>query len=82
MDANKDQIIPIFRDTYGPDQVDKWWGYWRIFFMSCAELWGYNDGEEWIVSHYLFEKSNTNRVTSRTKLGKTVITAKQNGVVA
>jgi cyclopropane-fatty-acyl-phospholipid synthase len=81
MDANKDQIIPIFRDTYGPDQVDKWWGYWRIFFMSCAELWGYNDGEEWIVSHYLFEKSNTNRVTSRTKLGKTVITAKQNGVV-
>ncbi len=56
MDANRKLITPILERTYGIDQVAKWRSYWRIFFMSCAELWGYRGGEEWIVSHYLFTK--------------------------
>lgn len=56
MDTNKNKIIPLFEETYGKDHALKWWVYWRIFFMACAELWGYNNGEEWIVSHYLFKK--------------------------
>jgi cyclopropane-fatty-acyl-phospholipid synthase len=56
MDANKAEIMPLFRETYGADQAVKWWCYWRIFFMACAELWGYREGEEWIVSHYRFVK--------------------------
>jgi cyclopropane-fatty-acyl-phospholipid synthase len=48
--------MPLFAETYGPDQATKWWAYWRVFYMSCAELWGYRAGEEWLVSHYLFRK--------------------------
>lgn len=57
MDANKASIMPLFEATYGKDQAVKWWVFWRIFYMSCAELWGFNKGEEWIVSHYLFAKT-------------------------
>jgi cyclopropane-fatty-acyl-phospholipid synthase len=56
MDKNKAAIMPLFEATYGKDQATKWWVYWRIFYMSCAELWGYNNGNEWIVSHYVFQK--------------------------
>lgn len=56
MDRHRDEILPLFADTYGADQVTKWWAYWRVFYMACAELWGYRNGEEWIVSHYLFRK--------------------------
>lgn len=56
MDKHKKEIMPMFETTYGKEQALKWWVYWRIFYMSCAELWRYNDGNEWMVSHYLFKK--------------------------
>lgn len=57
MDAHKAAIIPLFEEIYGKDQAIKWWAYWRIFYMACAELWNYNNGNEWMVSHYLFHKT-------------------------
>jgi cyclopropane-fatty-acyl-phospholipid synthase len=56
MDAHRDEIMPLFEQTYGPGNAVRWWAYWRIFFMSCAELWGYAGGNEWMVSHYRFTK--------------------------
>jgi cyclopropane-fatty-acyl-phospholipid synthase len=57
MDANRKSIMPLFEQTYGKENAVKWWVFWRIFFMSCAELWGFRKGEEWFVSHYLFSKN-------------------------
>ena len=56
MDANRDSLMPLLADTYGAENATRWWVYWRVFFLSCAELWGYDNGREWVVSHYLFEK--------------------------
>jgi len=56
MDANKANIWPILEQTYGIDQAGIWWGRWRIFFMACAELFAYDNGQQWWVSHYLFER--------------------------
>lgn len=56
LDAQREAILPILAGTYGSDQVTRWMVYWRVFFMACAELWGYGDGQEWLVSHYLFRK--------------------------
>ena len=28
---------------------------WRMFFMACEELFGFNGGSEWLVCHYRFQ---------------------------
>ena len=56
MDAHEGEIRPRLAETYGADQATRWWVYWRVFFMACAELWKFRDGEEWHVSHYLFHR--------------------------
>ncbi len=56
MDARRAAVQPVFEQTYGHGQLTAWWMRWRIFFMSCAELFGYDHGQEWWVSHYLFER--------------------------
>jgi cyclopropane-fatty-acyl-phospholipid synthase len=55
MDKHKKEIMPIMKETYGKADAVKWWVYWRLFYMACAELWNYDNGNEWMVCHYLFE---------------------------
>jgi cyclopropane-fatty-acyl-phospholipid synthase len=64
MDQNEVAVRKILSATYGPEETTRWWVYWRVFFMACAELWGHRQGNEWLVSHYLFE--NTRRAGSGT----------------
>ena len=55
MDRQRDQLEALFRSTYGAEAT-LWWMRWRLFFMSVAELFGFNEGRQWWVSHYLFER--------------------------
>jgi cyclopropane-fatty-acyl-phospholipid synthase len=61
MDRQKNVILPIMGATYGTEHAQQWWMRWRIFFMACAELFGYADGQEWWVSHYLFAPTAANQ---------------------
>jgi len=49
-------LRPVLKHAYGEGREYEWYTNWRLFFLACAELWGYDRGEEWIVSHYLFER--------------------------
>jgi len=55
LDAKRDELLPILAETYGEAEAERWLERWKIFFLACAELWGYADGTEWKVAHYLFE---------------------------
>ena len=56
VDLHRERILEIFKERYGQDKAELWLQRWRIFFLACAELWGYNDGQEWLVSHYRLRK--------------------------
>ena len=56
LDRHRKEIMPIMQEVYGVSDAKRWLQRWRIFFMACAELWGYRNGQEWLVSHYLFSK--------------------------
>ncbi len=55
MDAHKEALMPIFSTAYGEQDAKIWFQRWRIFFMSCAELFRYQQGNTWFVGHYLMQ---------------------------
>jgi cyclopropane-fatty-acyl-phospholipid synthase len=61
MDRRRSEVIPILAATYG-DDVARWWMRWRMFFMACAELFAFDNGQEWYVGHYLFRRGQDARL--------------------
>ncbi len=55
MDSQPGLVEKVLKEAYG-DDWQMWRQRWRMFFMSCAELFGYRDGSEWFVTHYLFSR--------------------------
>ena len=52
-----DEVLAVLAATYGQENAARWNQRWRMFWMSCAELFGYDAGREWLVAHYRFSKA-------------------------
>ena len=55
-DAHSNEILALFKGAYGAKDAQLWLQRWRIFYLACAELFGYQNGEQWFVGHYRFVK--------------------------
>jgi cyclopropane-fatty-acyl-phospholipid synthase len=55
-DRHRDEVMAVLRGGYGEQGAALWNQRWRMFWMACAELFGYRQGQEWLVAHYLFER--------------------------
>ena len=60
-DARREALLRILADVYGDGAARLWNQRWRLFFLACAELFGYRRGNEWWVTHV--------RMASRTGAG-------------
>ncbi len=55
LDRHRGEIDSIFESIVGESEAAVVVQRWRMFFMACAELFRYRNGDEWFVAHYLFE---------------------------
>ncbi|GAC1452153.1 MAG: cyclopropane-fatty-acyl-phospholipid synthase family protein [Steroidobacteraceae bacterium] len=53
-DRRREEVMCVLRQTYGAQLAPLWFQRWRMFWMACAELFGYDQGRQWLVAHYRF----------------------------
>jgi cyclopropane-fatty-acyl-phospholipid synthase len=56
LDRYRREVARALTPAYGAAEVDRWVQRWRMFFMACDEQFGFRQGREWLVCHYLFDK--------------------------
>ena len=55
LDQRRESALQVLAQTYGPKQAKRWLQRWRLFLIAGAELFGFENGSEWIVGHFLLE---------------------------
>jgi cyclopropane-fatty-acyl-phospholipid synthase len=55
LDSGRPRALEILGQVYGAGQAARQFQRWRLFLIGCEESFAYRGGNEWYVSHYLFE---------------------------
>ncbi|MFZ5831037.1 MAG: SAM-dependent methyltransferase [Planctomycetota bacterium] len=55
-DAGRGELLALFERDLDSKDAARQLQRWRMFFMACAELFAYDGGRQWFVSHYRFAK--------------------------
>jgi cyclopropane-fatty-acyl-phospholipid synthase len=56
LDRRRPDVQRALTETYGQSGGRRWLINWRLFFMGCEVVWRLRRGQEYLVSHYLFER--------------------------
>jgi cyclopropane-fatty-acyl-phospholipid synthase len=56
LDLQRPRAEQVLAGAYGND-AQRWVRRWRVFFMACGELFGFDNGRQWQVNHYLFDRA-------------------------
>ncbi len=54
LELQREAVLELFDRVYGHGNAVRWFHRWRLFFLSCEELFGFRNGNEWGVAHYRF----------------------------
>ena len=57
LDHSRSDVIGRLEEFYGAREARVWFYRWRMFLMACSELFAFRGGEEWGLSHLLFQRS-------------------------
>ncbi len=58
LDRHTATVTELFARHEPREEAERRVQRWRIFFLSCAELFGFDGGNEWLVSHVLLAPSD------------------------
>jgi cyclopropane-fatty-acyl-phospholipid synthase len=56
LDASRDRALALFAATEGTRRARVLLHRWRVFTIACEELFAFDGGDEWHVSHYRFSR--------------------------
>lgn len=56
LDLNRDEALAsLVNHGRSLSEARRLIGAWRLFLLSTREIWGFKNGDRWLVSHYLLE---------------------------